>query len=159
MSDQARVLLLRLESLSRNHPWCFPGNDYLARVLGKKFRAVHASLDELETKAWILRVYRDKSKRKRAGIVMRRRIDPLMPVATDETLDRVLFEVLDGRKLPSDKCRRVGWKKTSTEEPIDTTHFAITGAHDFLALSEDALMDACENERGAESPKVEECVE
>ncbi len=109
MSDQARTLLLRLESMARTNPFCYPGNDLLAKGAGKSPRSIQTAFDSLEELGWIKRVYKDESKRRRAGVIMLRRIDPGMPCFSldNETDESLLLVLLRARKASRKGIRAV----------------------------------------------------
>jgi hypothetical protein len=97
MSDQARVLLLRLESMARTKTYCFPGNDRLASAVGKRTGAIKCAFKELERLGWICRVYSDARRRNRIGVVMLRRVDPMMPFAANaEEIEAAAIEIVAG---------------------------------------------------------------
>ena len=96
MSDRLRCMLLTLEKFAREKPFVWPGNESLAKSLGKSERTVQAVLPELEKLGWIKLVYSDTKKRKRLAIIMRRRIDPDRPAAsTDEQLKAIVAILIE----------------------------------------------------------------
>lgn len=81
LSDRAFRLLVVLDALAGDRPFCRPSNGVLARLLGKAPRAAHLILDELEgmSPPWIRRVP-DEDGFGRVGIVLLRRADTRLPV-------------------------------------------------------------------------------
>jgi hypothetical protein len=85
-------LLLRLEGLARDKPWCFSSNDQLMDQLGCSRNTLAATLIRGESLGWFRRVLvpgRHGRATRRLGIVLFRRPTD-RPVATPETFDQVV---------------------------------------------------------------------
>jgi hypothetical protein len=99
MSHRSRYLILILDGFARMNPFVWCGNDTLAEESGMLVRQVQETLDDLEDKGWISRIYVGSNKRNRLAIIMRRRVGPGTPFAdTSERLEETV------------RAARAGWR-------------------------------------------------
>jgi predicted transcriptional regulator len=84
LSDRCFRLMVALEIYSRNKPYCWASNARMAKAIRRDPRNVRSILAELERDGWIARE-QDPGPDNRVGIILRKRIDPAMPVADSAT--------------------------------------------------------------------------
>src|SRR4051812_29364574 len=83
LSDsQVRVLLV-LEDHAREKIACWTGNERLAKRTGKQEKTIRDILKSLEDLDWIKRIY-DSDLPGRFGILLLKRINPMLPKASPE---------------------------------------------------------------------------
>jgi hypothetical protein len=121
LSDQAKVLLLILESFARENPFCFPGNKRLLEMANKCERAVQYGLEELERAGWILRVFVGGKKKKRTGFIMLRRSSPFAACATTpaqiEAAHRGLLDLINQKVTRVPKVAGSSLQKIASDPP------------------------------------------
>jgi hypothetical protein len=110
MGQELFWLLFHFEGFFKTDAWCSPQTGDLTRATGWSENTLAKWLDVAEAEGWFERVFTKDANghpTNRIGFVARRRLNPALAVATDETFDQVLEAMRDGLKRRRTKARTI----------------------------------------------------
>ena len=116
LSHRARWLITVLESLARRNPFTWISNEKLLVRTGFRLTTLQETLRELADEGWIVLVYRDRAKRRRAGIVMMRRTADKVQVADNDERVAEAKAALLARWRPCDGERFYRWRNSGISD-------------------------------------------